>query len=272
MQSGGRAEDIQLALAALEAQQARLDLMVQGGRAEAVQQAQAAVDSANAKLAAVEKGATNDIKQAAQSAVDSDKAALASAEAAYAALGGNNAADLQAAQSQVDTLLAQINAAHATVTSADAALENLKGTAPADIQQAQSAFDQAQAQLNAAQAALDQGNNPTQAQIAQAQAAVEAAKAQRQSAEAQQSGLEHNATAPCSDSVIAPRNSSACGDARNAASQAVMSGNAAVEAAQGQLDLLRRGGQGPASVSCRLGQVGRHGHPVPPVRRQERRY
>src|SRR5579859_112351 len=104
MQSGGRDEDIQLAQAALDAQQARLDLMVQGGRAEAIQQAQDALDAANAKLTALEKGATNDIKQAAQSAVDSDQAALASAEAAYAALGGNNAADMQAAKSQVDTL------------------------------------------------------------------------------------------------------------------------------------------------------------------------
>ena len=52
----------------------------------------------------MQKGATDDFRQAAQSAVDSDKAALASAEAAYAALGGSTAADLQAAQSQVDTL------------------------------------------------------------------------------------------------------------------------------------------------------------------------
>ena len=156
---GGRAEDVQVAQAGLDAQQARLDLMLQGGRPEAVQQAQDALDAANAKLAGLEKGATNDITQAAQSAVDSDKAALASAEAAYTALGGNNAADLQAAQSQVDALTASVAAAQSAVASADAALNNLKGSGPADIQQVQSATDQAQAQLDAAQAALAGGLN-----------------------------------------------------------------------------------------------------------------
>jgi RND family efflux transporter MFP subunit len=247
MQAGGRDEDIQLAQAALEAQQAKLDLMVQGGRAEAIQQAQDAVDSANAKLTALEKGATNDIKQAAQSAVDSDQAALASAEAAYAALGGNNAADMQAAKSQVDTLTAGVEAAQAAVASADAAINNLQGTAPADIQQAQSAYDQAQAQLKSAQAALTQGLNPTQASIAQAQAALQQAQAGLSSAHSQQTALEQGVAQPCANTTVAAgvtinHNGTACGDAKAAADASVQSANAAVEAAQGQLDLLKRGG------------------------------
>ena len=248
MYAGGRAEDIQLAQAAVDAQQAKLDLMLQGGRAEAIQQAQDGLDAANARLTAIEKGATDDIRQAAQSAVDADTPALASAEAAHAALGGVNAADLQAAQSQVDTLSAQVQAAQSAVNSADAALKNLQGTAPADIQQAQSAVDQAQAQLSAGQAALDQANNPTQASIAQAEAALQAAHAQRQAAEANQTALEQGVAPPCADTVNPltgaklSRNSTACGDAKSAADQTVQAGNAAVEAAQGQLDLLKRGG------------------------------
>jgi RND family efflux transporter MFP subunit len=98
-----------------------------------------------------------------------------------------------------------------------------------------------------AQAALNQGNHPTQASIAQAEAAVEQAKAQRQSAEANQSALEQGVAQPCADTTLAPgvkinHNGTACGDAKNAASQAVSAANASVEAAQGQLDLLRRGG------------------------------
>jgi RND family efflux transporter MFP subunit len=251
MQSGGRTEDILAARAVLQAQQAKLDLMLQGGRAQSIQQAQDAVDAATAKLVALQKGATDDIRQAAQSSVDSDKDALASAEAAYAALGGANAADLQAAQSQVETLTAQVQAAQSAVASADAALKNLRGTAPADIQQAQSAVDQAQAQLSAAQAALAQANNPTQAAIAQAQAALAQAQSQRAAAEANQTALEQNVAPPCADSInpatggTIHKNSTACGEAKAAADTANQAANAAVESAQGQLDLLRRGG-GPA--------------------------
>ena len=49
-------------------------------------------------------------------------------------------------------------------------------------------------------------------------------------------------------------NSTACGDAKAAADAAVQSGNAAVEAAQGQLDLLRRGGA-PATLAAVQAQV-----------------
>jgi HlyD family secretion protein len=101
--------------------------------------------------------------------------------------------------------------------------------------------------LTAAQAALDQGNNPTQASIAQAEAALASAQAQRQSAEANQSALEQSVAQPCADGVSVTgqkvsHNATACGDAKAAADQAVQAGNAAVQAAQGQLDLLKRGG------------------------------
>src|ERR687886_295843 len=151
---------------------------------------------------------------------------------ARAALGGSNAADLEAAQAQVDTLTAQVQAGQAAVSSADAALNNLQGSSVADLQQAQSAYDTALAQLSAAQAALDQANNPTQAQIAQAEAALAQAQAARSQAQAQQTALEKNATAPCASSLLAPRNGDACASAKAAADTAVTSAEAGGEAAQ----------------------------------------
>ena len=113
-----------------------------------IQQAQAALDAANAKLGTVQKGATDDILQAAQSAVDSDKAALASAQAALAALGGSNAADLQAAQAQVDTAVAGAGGPERRRLRQRGARKP-EGPSPADIQQAQSALEAAQAQRGA---------------------------------------------------------------------------------------------------------------------------
>jgi RND family efflux transporter MFP subunit len=242
MRSGGRAEDVKLAQAALDAQQAKLDQMLKGGRPEAIRQAQSGIDAAQAKLTALQKGATNELRQTAQSAVDADTASVASAEAAYAALGGANAADLQAAQGEVESLRASVQAAKSSIASADAALNNLKGTAPADIQQAQSAYDQAVAQLRSAAAALEQAKHPTQSAIADAEASLEQARSQRQQAQAQQSALDKNVSGACADVPGMPRNGTACGDAKTAASAGVSAGNAAVEAAQGQLDLLKRGG------------------------------
>ena len=111
----------------------------------------------------MQNGADDGVRQASLSAVDSGKAAVASAEAAYAALGGSNAAALQQAQGQVDSLVAQINSAQAQINSADAALANLSGSSAADIQAAQSAYDSAASSLRAAQAALVDSQNPTQA-------------------------------------------------------------------------------------------------------------
>jgi RND family efflux transporter MFP subunit len=258
MQAGGRAEDIQLAQAALDAQRARLDQLQAGGRPEAIQQAQDAVDSANAKLSSVQKGAAGDVRQSAQSAVDADKAALSSAEAAYAALGGSNAADLQVAQSQADTLSAQLQAAQASVTSADAALKNLQGSAPADLQQAQSAYESALAQLQAAQAALDQGKHPTQASVAETQSALAQAQAQHAAAEANQAALEQGVAQPCADTPVAPgvtihHNGTACGEAKTSADAAVQAASAAVDSAQGQLDLLKRGGSPSQQAQLQAG-------------------
>jgi HlyD family secretion protein len=80
--------------------------------------------------------------------------------------------------------------------------------------------------------------------------------AQRQSSESQQTALEQGVGAPCADSANPltgqkiSHNSTACGDAKAAAGQAVQAGNSAVEAAQGQLDLLRRGG--PPATQAQL--------------------
>ena len=257
MQAGGRDEDVGAAQAAVAAQSAKLNLMLSGGRPEAVAQAQAAVDAAQQKLALLQKGATDDVRQAAASAVSADVAQVSATEAAYAALGGTSAADLENLKSTVDLLQAQVNAATTAVNSANAALDNQVGSSAADVQQAQTAYDQAQAQINAATAALNQANNPTQASIAQAEAAVSAARAQRAAAESNQTALEQRVGLLCAPQLnpltgqaFQQPNSTACGDAKAAADAAVQAGNAAVEAAQGQLDLLRRGGAPAAQASA----------------------
>src|SRR6266567_5850318 len=146
LQVGPRSEDVAIAEAALAQQQSRLQNMRSGGRAEDIRSAQDGLSAAQARLQALMNGADDGIRQAEQSAVDSDKVALASAEAAFAALGTQNAASLQAARSQVDTLQAQLIAGQAQIDSADAALASLSGTSAADVQAAQSAFDQAYSQ------------------------------------------------------------------------------------------------------------------------------
>ncbi len=239
---GPRAEDVIAAQAAVDQQRTRLANMRSGGRAEDVRAAEDGLSVAQARLVALQNGADNGIRQAQQSAVDSDKAAVASAEAAFAALGGQNAANLEGAQAQVDALQAQVTSIQALIASTDAALENLRGASAADVQTAQSAYDQANAQLQVAQAALKQNYNPPQVAIAQAAAALEAARSQRNAAEAQQTALEQNAASPCADLPGAPRNATACNSAKAAASGAVSAADAAVEAAQGQLDVLKRGG------------------------------
>jgi membrane fusion protein, multidrug efflux system len=261
MQAQGRQEDVAAAQDAVAAQSAKLNLMLAGGRPEAVTQARAAVDAAQQKLALLQKGATDDVRQAAVSAVNADLAQVAASEAAYAALGGTSAADLESLQSQVDALKAQVNAAQTAFSSTQTVLESQVSSSAADVQSAQSAFDQAQAQLNAAQAALTQANNPTQASIAQAQAAVAAAQQQRAAAEANQTALEQQAAGVCAPFIsgldghtLKDPNSTACGEAKAAADSAVQAGNAAVEAAQGQLDLLRHGGA-PATQAAVQAQV-----------------
>lgn len=254
MQAGPRAEDIAAAEAALAQQQARFSNMRSGGRSEDILAAEAGVAAAIARMQALENGADDGVRQAQQSAVNSDAAALASAEAAYAALGGQNAASLQAAQAQVDSLQAQMTTAQSLITSADAALGSLGGTTTADVQAAQSAVDQSRSQLQTAQAALKQAYQPTQAAIAQAQAALEQARSQRSAAEANQTALEQNVGGACADVVVngvkISHNSTTCGDAKAAATAAVTAANAGTEAAQGQLDLLTRGG--PPALQTQL--------------------
>jgi HlyD family secretion protein len=261
MQAGGRPEDVAAAQDGVAAQTAKLNLMLSGGRPETIAQAQAAMDGAQQKLALLQKGATDDVRQAAASAVAADNAQVTAAEASYAALGGTSAADLQNLQSTVDTLQAQVNAAQSAVDSANTALDSQTRSSAADVQAAQTAVDQAQAQLSSAQAALNQANNPTQASIAQALAAVNAAQAQRAAAEANQTALEQKVGGTCapvispiSGQTVVQPNSTACGEAKAAADAAIQAGNAAVDAAQGQLDLLKRGGA-PASQAAAQAQV-----------------
>ena len=256
MQSQGRPEDVAAAHSAYAAQLARLNMLQRGGRPEAVQQAQSALDAAQQKLRLLQNGATDDVRQAAVSAVNADTAAVVAAEAQYAALGGSSAADLQALQSQVEALGGQVSAAEAGFTASQAALSAVKGSSQADIAAAQTAYDQAQAALRTAQAALDQANRPTQVSLAQAQAAVAAAQAQRSAAEANQTALEQKATGVCAPLInpatgqayVTP-NSTACGEAKAAAASAVQAGDAAIEATQGQLDQLTRGGAPAARVA-----------------------
>jgi len=260
LQAGPRAEDVAAAESALAQQLVRLQNMRTGGRAEDVRTAQEGLAAAQARLAALHNGADEGVRQAQQSAVDSDKAAVASAEAAFAALGANNAASMQQAQSQVDTLTAQLNAAQAQINSADAALANLSGSSAADVQAAQSAYDAAVAGLRSAQAAQAERRNPTQPSIAQAEAALEAAKAQRAQAAASHTALEEGVGQPCVDSTnplsgaVTKHNGAACESARESARAALDAADAGVEAAKGQLDLLKRGGS-PATQTEIQGAV-----------------
>src|SRR5262249_35579256 len=136
LQGGPRSEDVAAAQAGLNQQQLRLQNMQSGGRSEDIRAAQAGVTAAQARLQALQNGGDDGVRQAQQSAVDSDTAAVAGAEAAFAALGGQNAVTMQQVQSQVDTLDAQIASAQATINSADAALANLTGSSAADLQAA----------------------------------------------------------------------------------------------------------------------------------------
>ena len=261
MRAQGRREDVAAAQAALAAQQAKLTLLEQGGRPEAVAATTAQVDAAAQKLALLQKGATDDVRQAAVSAVNADQAQVAAAEAAYSALGGTNAADLQAAQSSVASLAAAVNASQSVVSAADAALASLRGTSAADVQAAQSALATAQAQRQAAQAALDQAYHPTGATVAQARAAVAAAQAQRQQAEEHQTSLEQSVAAPCAPTIspingqtVQEPNGTACNEAKAAASAGVAAGDAAVFSAQAQLALLQAGGP-PATQAALQSQL-----------------
>jgi RND family efflux transporter MFP subunit len=253
LQVGARSEDVASAAAGRAQQQAKLQNMLNQGRSEDIKAAEAGLAASKAKLQSLLNGADDDVRQAQQSAVDADKTALASAQAAFAALGAQNSASTQGLQSQVDTLQAQITTAQAQITSADAALANLPGSTGADVQAAQSAYDAAYAQLQNSQAALKQNYNPTQASITQAQAALEAAKNQRLAAQANLTALEQSATGACAKTnlpgggVINP-NSTACSAAKSSAEESINSGEAAVASAQGQLDLLKRGGA-PAQQS-----------------------
>jgi HlyD family secretion protein len=240
--AGARPEDVDAARAGLAQQQTKLDDMRHGGRAEDIRSAQDGVAAAQAKLQSLLNGADDAARQSAQSALDADKDALASAQAAYAALGAQNESTLQSGKSQIESLQAQMTSAQAQIDAADAAIANLNGSSAADVQAAQSAYDQAVSQLTTAQAALKQNYNPTQAAISQATADLEAARGQRAQAQAQQTALEQKAGGTCADLPGAPHNATACNSAKAAASSGVSAAEAAVAAAQGQLDLLKRGG------------------------------
>jgi HlyD family secretion protein len=108
---------------------------------------------------------------------------------------------------------------------------------------------------------LKQAVKPPQASLAQAEAAVAQARAQRQAAEANQTALEQSIAGVCAPlinpatgSTLRNANGTACGTAKDAANVAVEAGDRSVEAAQGQLDLLRRGGA-PATQAALEAQV-----------------
>jgi RND family efflux transporter MFP subunit len=250
MQQGGRAEDVAAAGDALAAAQAKLQQMQQGGRPDAVAQAQAALDAANARLALLQKGATADVRQAAQSAADADTAALAAAQAAQAALGGSSAADLQQAQSQVDSLASQVQALQEAVASAEAAQANEGAANAADVQAAQSAYDTALAQRDAATAALANADKPLDVQVAIAKQALLQAQANRDAAQAASTGFDQGvppvtsgtacqkAQAGSDDRVDA----TTCNAQKLAAASALQAAQQGVAVAQAQIDLLNNGG------------------------------
>ncbi len=211
VQVGGPAEDVAAAKAAYDAAQARLDQMLRGGRDEVVAQAQAQLDAANAVLQQLQRGATDDVMQAVRSAVDADQAAVAAAEAALANQRVSSPADLQQAQSQVETLKGQL-------TAAQAAADNVRTIVGAAI-----------AQRDAAKAALDQAFAPTDTQILEAEKDV-------RNAQASLTAVENGAYGTtCFDSPTSPRNGAACDAAKDAARKAL-------DLAESRLALLNKGG------------------------------
>ena len=248
LRAGGRPEDVAQAQAALQAQQAKLSQLQAGGRDEAVAAAQAAVDAATARLSLVQKGATADVRQAAQSAVDADAASVAAAEAALANLSGSGAADLQQAQSQVQTLRSQVMALEEQVAATEAAQRNGGPNNAADVQAAQSAYDAALAQRDAARRALDLADNPLDVQVAAAQQAIAQAEATRDQAKAAESAINEgvpaltNGAACQHDANGDPLNRASCDAQSRAAGSSVRAAEQAVAVARAQLDLLHNGG------------------------------
>ena len=138
----------------------------------AVQQAQANLTSAQAKLETVVGGGRPE-------QVASAQAALTIAQTKQAQLQNPSPADVQAAQSAVDTAQANVTAAQAHLD------QTMSGALPADLAAAQTAVDQATAGVTSAQARLDAVMNPfTQADWGAALAAVDTSRANLQAAQA----------------------------------------------------------------------------------------
>lgn len=243
LQAGPRVQDLASADAMVAAQQAAVQAAearlagVQHVRPESVAQAQAALDAARARLSLVQKGAMDDARTAAFEQLSADRAALSSAESALAALGNGSAADVQQVQSQVTTVRSQ-------VTAAEAALANLPGSSAADLQAAESALDTAGAQREAARAALEQNRKPIDAQVLQLEAAIKQAQAALEGARAQQKNLEEGYPAvgsPCGNSASGA-NSATCDSAKEAARVSEAAAEKALEAAEAQVTLLKKGG------------------------------
>ncbi len=218
IEAGPRAPEVAMAEAELAAARARLDLLRAGPTIAGLAQARQAVDTALAQREAafaeqdrLANAPTDDARQAAESAVESDRALVASAEAALAALDAGNAASLQQAQSQVETLKAQL-------TASEAAYQNVLTLQGAAI-----------AQRDAAKAVLDANFSPTAADVKAAESAVRDAQAQLSQLEGGTYG-----TACYSGSGI-DANGTACSASKEAAAQALA-------LAELRLTQVRRGG------------------------------
>ena len=246
LQQGGRAEDINAAEDALAAAEARLAQLSGAGRPEAVTQAKAAVDAAEARLELLQKGATPDVRQAAQGAVEADEALLASARAALTAFATTSVADAQQVQSQIGSLQSQVLALQESLAATEATQANIGAANAADVQTAQTALDTATAQRDAARAALAQADKPTDVQLTAAKQAVFQAQASKDSAQATYTGLDQgvppatSGTACSNNGVL--RDETTCTAQKKAAETALAAAQRAEVVAQMQLELVNNGG------------------------------
>ena len=246
LQHGGRAEDINAAEDALSAAEARLAQISSAGRPEAIAQANAAVDVAEARLELLQKGATPDVRQAAQGAVEADEALLASARAALTAFATTSVADAQQVQSQIGSLQSQVLALQESLGATEATQANIGAANAADVQTAQTALDTATAQRDAARAALAQADKPTDVQLTAAKQAVFQAQASKDSAQATYTGLDQgvppalSGTACSNNGVL--RDETTCTAQKKAAETALAAAQRAEMVAQMQLELVNNGG------------------------------
>lgn len=171
--------DLELAVrqsrATLDANQAKLNVVLAGSNKDDIDAAQAQLDAANAKLAAMQAGSRDEDLAAAQAGLTSAQIKLDQLTA------GPTQPDADSARANLDKAQASLDSAKANLTKV------MGGATQADIQTAQIALNNANNDIAAKQAGfaavLGGPPAPTQQQIIAAQAAINSAQASRDTAQ-----------------------------------------------------------------------------------------